>query len=61
MVQYAIFAMIVAVAIRLVDKTQVFQFKYLFVIIASFVLFFLTKIHPAFIIIGAGILGAVLR
>jgi chromate transporter len=60
MVQYAIFAMIIAVAIQLVDKTQVFQFKYLFVIIASFVLFMITKIHPAFIIIGAGLLGAML-
>jgi chromate transporter len=60
MVQYAIFAMIIAVAIQLVDKTQVFQFKYLLVVVASFVLFFLTKIHPAFIIIGAGLLGAML-
>ena len=60
MIQYAIFAMIIAVAIQLVDKTQIFQFKYLFVIIASFALFFLTKIHPAFIIIGAGLLGAML-
>jgi len=58
MVQYAIFAMIIAVAMELVDKTRIFQFKYLFVIIASFVLFVITKIHPAFIIIGAGLLGA---
>lgn len=57
MVQYAVFAMIIAVAIQLVDKTQVFQLKYLFVIAASFVLFFLTRIHPAFIIIGAGLFG----
>jgi len=57
MVQYAIFAMIIAVAIQLVDKSQVFHLKYLFVIIASFVLFFLTRIHPAFIIIGAGLFG----
>ncbi len=60
MVHYAIFAMIIAVAIQLVDKTQVFQLKYLLVVVASFVLFFLTKIHPAFIIIGAGLLGAML-
>ncbi len=60
MVRYAVFAMIIAVAIQLVDKTQVFQFKYLLVITVSFVLFFLTKIHPAFIIIGAGLLGGML-
>ena len=60
MVRYAIFAMIIAVAIQLVDKTQVFQLKYLLVVAASFILFFLTKIHPAFIIIGAGLLGAML-
>jgi chromate transporter len=58
MVQYAVFAMIIAVAIQLVDKSRVFQLKYLFVIVASFVLFFLTKIHPAFIIVGASLFGA---
>jgi chromate transport protein ChrA len=61
MVQYAIFAMIIAVAIQVVDKSQIFQLKYLFVIIASFALFFLTKLHPAFVIIGAGLLGAIIR
>jgi chromate transporter len=60
MVQYAIFAMIIAVAIQLVDKSHVFQFKYVIVIAASFVLFLFTKIHPAFIIMGAGALGAML-
>ena len=61
MVQYAIFAMIIAVAIQLVDKSHIFQLKYIAVIAASFVLFFLTKIHPAFIIIGAALLGAIFR
>ena len=60
MVQYAIFAMIIAVAIQLVDKSQIFQLKYLLVIIASFLLFFLTNLHPAFVIIGAGLFGAFL-
>ncbi|MHC4098690.1 MAG: chromate transporter [Planctomycetota bacterium] len=60
MAQYAIFAMIIAVAIQLVDKSHVFQFKYIIVIVASFVLFLFTKIHPAFIIMGAGALGAML-
>ncbi|MHC4457736.1 MAG: chromate transporter [Planctomycetota bacterium] len=60
MVQYAIFAMLIAVAIQLVDKSHVFQLKYLVVIAISFALFLCTKIHPAFIIIGAGMLGAML-
>ncbi len=40
MVQYAVFAMIIAVAVQLVDKSRIFQLKYLFVIAASFALFF---------------------
>ncbi len=59
-VQYAVFAMIIAAVVQLVDKSGVLQLKYLFVIGASLALFFLTKIHPAFIITGAGLLGAVL-
>ena len=61
MVQYAVFALIIAVAIQLVDKNQIFQLRYIIVIMASFGLFFYAKVHPAFIIVAAGILGAVLR
>ncbi len=61
MVQYAVFAMLIAVAIQLVDKNQIFQLRYIIVIMASFGLFFYAKVHPAFIIVAAGILGAVLR
>ena len=61
MVQYAVFAMIIAVAIQLVDKSQIFQLKHIIIIIASFGLFFYAKAHPAFIIVTAGILGAVIR
>ena len=61
MVQYAVFAMIIAVAIQLVDKSHIFQFKYILVIAASFALFIFTKIHPAFIIICAGLLGGIIR
>ncbi len=61
MVQYAVFAMIIAVAIQLVDKTQIFQLKHIIIIMASFGLFFYAKIHPAFIIVVTGILGAVLK
>ena len=61
MVQYAVFAMIIAVAIQLVDKSQIFQLKHVIIIIASFGLFFYSKVHPAFIIAATGILGVVLR
>ncbi|MHC4693304.1 MAG: chromate transporter [Planctomycetota bacterium] len=61
MVQYAIFAMIIAVAIQLVDKSHIFQLKYIIVVIASFGLFLYAKVHPAFIIIATGLLGAVLK
>ena len=61
MVQYAVFAMIIAVAIQLVDKSQIFQLRHIIIMIVSFGLFFYAKVHPAFIIVAAGILGAVLR
>ena len=61
MIQYAVFAMIIAVAIQLVDKTQIFQLRHIIIIMASFGLFFYVKVHPAFIIIAAGILGAMLK
>ncbi len=61
MVQYAVFAMIIAVAIQLVDKSQIFQLKHIIIIAASFGLFFYANVHPAFIIVAAGILGAVFR
>jgi chromate transporter len=60
MVQYAVFALIVAVAFKTVDKSQLFQTKYLCVIVASFVLFVFTKVHPAFIITGAAVLGGLI-
>lgn len=61
MVRYAVIAMIIAIAIRLADKNQVFQLKYLIVVVVSFALFTLTKIHPAFIITSAALYGGVLK
>ena len=61
MVQYAVFTMIIAVAIQLVDKSQIFQPKHIIIILASFALFFYAKVHPAFIIVAVGIIGAVFR
>ena len=60
-VQYAVFAMVIAVAVQLVDKSGVFQLKYLLVVVAAFALFVLTKIHPAFIIVGAALYGGLIR
>ncbi len=61
MMQYAIFVMIIAVAIQLVNKDQIFQLRHVIIIMALFGLFFYAKVHPAFIIVATGILGAVLR
>ena len=61
MIQYTIFAMIVAVAIQLVDKTHIFELKHIGIIVISFLLFTVTRVHPAFIIISAGLLGAIIR
>ena len=61
MVQYAVFAMLIAVAIQLVDKSQIFQLKHIVIVIVSFGLFFYAKVHPAFIIVATGVLGAILR
>ncbi len=61
MIRYAVFAMIIAVAIQLVDKEHIFELRHIAVIVVSFVLFLFTKTHPAFIILGAGILGAIAK
>ena len=61
MVRYAVLAMIIAIAIRLVDRNQVVQLKYIIVIVVSFALFTLTKVHPALIITSAALYGGVLK
>ena len=61
MIQYAIFAMIIAVALQLVDRTGLLQAKSLAVVIVSCALFMFTRVNPALIIIGAGVIGAVLK
>jgi chromate transporter len=60
MIQYAVFAMIIAVGIQLVDKVGIFQLKNSIVVLAAFALFVLTKIHPAFIIVGAALYGGLI-
>ena len=59
MVRYAVFAMIVAVAMRLVDRGHLLEPKVVLVVVLSFLLLTLTRTHPAFIILGAAVLGAV--
>ncbi len=61
MVRYAVITMIIVVAIQLTDKNNIMQLKYMVVIVASVVLFTLTKIHPALIITGAALYGGLLK
>ena len=60
-IQLVIFAMIIALAFEIVNINQLTQLKNILIIISAFTLFVYTKIHPALIIIGAGILGAILK
>ena len=53
--------MIIAVGLQLVDKTGVFQLKNSLVVLVAFAFFVLTKIHPAFIIIGAALYGGTIE
>ena len=57
MARYAVIAMIIAIAVKLIAKNNIVQLKYVIVIGISFTLLVLTKIHPAFIIVGAAIYG----
>ncbi len=57
-IQLVIFAMIIAVAFQTININQLLNVKGLIIAVLAFVLFLFTKIHPAFIIIGAGLIGA---
>jgi len=61
MVRYAVFAMILALAVKLVDTSHLLEWKYLPVIVVSFLLLTLTKVHPALIIILAALYGGFIR
>ncbi len=58
-VQLAVFAMIIAVAFQVINLNQLRQLRSLIIVLASFILFTYTKVHPVFIIIGAAILGII--
>ena len=61
MIQLAVFAMIIAVAFRAINVAQLTQPRNLMIVIISFILFIYTKMHPAIIIILAGITGIILK
>ena len=61
MVRYAVCAMIVAVAIRLVDRGHVLEPKVLLAVVISFLLLTLTRAHPALIIVGAACYGGLVN
>jgi chromate transporter len=58
-VRFCIFAMIIAVAFQTVDMRNLTQFRSVLIVALSFAIFLCTKIHPAIIIISAGILGGI--
>ncbi len=60
-IQLAVFAMIIALAFQTMDISRLAQVKNIIIIILSFTLFIYAKVHPALIIICAGILGAFLK
>lgn len=61
MIQLVVFAMIIAVAFQMINVGQLVSFKSLLVIIIAFTVFIYTKIHPALIIVGAGLIGAFVK
>ena len=56
-IQLVVFAMIIAVALQTITLSQVSSVKNIVIIFIAFILLLYTKIHPAFIIVGAGLIG----
>ncbi len=61
MVRVAMFAMIIAVAFKLIGIKNLASFKSVLFAVIFLLLFFSGKLNPAFIIIGAGLIGAFIR
>lgn len=55
----AVFSMILAVAFKVMDVRSLIQPKSLLIIVLSFLIFIYTKVHPAIVIILAGLLGII--
>lgn len=58
-IRFCVFAMIIAVAFQTIDIRNLMQAKGILIVVLSFAIFIFTKIHPAIIIISAGILGGI--
>jgi chromate transporter len=61
MVRYAVFAMMIAIALKLIDTSHLLELKYVPVVVISFVLLLMTKVHPALIIVAAALYGGLVR
>jgi len=61
MVRYAVFAMLLAIAIKLVDASHLLELKVLIAVIVAFLLLAVAKVHPALVIVAAAIYGAVVK
>ena len=61
MVRYAVLAMILAIPLRLVEWRSLLEPKVAILVIGSFLLIALTRVHPAVIIVGAAVYGGLLR
>lgn len=60
MIRLAVFSMIIVIAFQVIGIKYLFSVKHLIFVAFFLIVFIIGKIHPAFIIIGAGLLGAVL-
>lgn len=58
-IQLVVFAMIIAVAFQTISLSQISNVRNIAIVIIAFVLFLFTNVHPAFIILGAGLIGAI--
>ncbi len=61
MIQLVMFSMLIAVSFQLINFNQLIIPRNFAIILISFLLFSCTKIHPAIIIITAGIIGIFLK
>lgn len=61
MVRYAVVAMIIAIGIRMMDRSHLLDPKVLLIVVVAFLLLTLTRIHPALVIIGAAVYGGLVR
>jgi len=61
MVRYAVFAMMIALALKLVDTGRVADLRVLPVVVIAFLLLRLTPVHPALVIVGAALYGGLVR